>query len=85
MDSTQNTCSTLSSDEEAMLVAMQLSFASALPMVLKSAIELDLLEIMDKAGPGALLSTHEVAAQLSTTCWNLRLQNRALVLTEINK
>ncbi|KAK8616048.1 hypothetical protein V6N13_017614 [Hibiscus sabdariffa] len=40
-----------------MLVAMQLSFASALPMVLKSAIELDLLEIMAKARPGALLST----------------------------
>ncbi|GMI74845.1 caffeate O-methyltransferase 1, O-methyltransferase 1, O-methyltransferase 3 [Hibiscus trionum] len=67
MDSTQNTCSTLSSDEESMLIAMQLSFASALPMILKSAIELDLLEIIAKAGPGALLSTKEVAAQLSTT------------------
>ncbi|KAK8481075.1 hypothetical protein V6N13_102485 [Hibiscus sabdariffa] len=66
MDSAQNTSSTLSSDEEAMLIAMQLSFASALPMVLKSAIELNLLEIMAKAGPGALLSTKEVAAQLST-------------------
>ncbi|KAE8686502.1 Caffeic acid 3-O-methyltransferase [Hibiscus syriacus] len=68
MGSIQNTTSsTLSSDEEAMLMAMQLSFASALPMILKSAIELDLLGIIAKAGPNALLSSKEVAAQLSTT------------------
>ncbi|KAE8686503.1 Caffeic acid 3-O-methyltransferase [Hibiscus syriacus] len=68
MGSIQNTTnSTLSSDEEAMLMAMQLSFASALPMILKSAIELDLLGIIAKAGPDALLSSKQVAAQLPTT------------------
>lgn len=55
------------SDEEANLFAMQLTSASVLPMVLKSAIELDLLEIIAKAGPGAHLSPTEVASQLPTT------------------
>ncbi|XP_050237154.1 caffeic acid 3-O-methyltransferase [Mercurialis annua] len=55
------------SDEEANLFAMQLASASVLPMVLKSAIELDLLEIMAKAGPSALLSPSELASQLPTT------------------
>ncbi|TYJ22453.1 hypothetical protein E1A91_A08G126500v1 [Gossypium mustelinum] len=54
------------SDEEANLFAMQLTSASVLPMVLKSAIELDLLEIMAKAGPGAFLSPKELASQLPT-------------------
>lgn len=36
----------ISSDEEATLYAMQLGSASVLPMVLKAAIELDLLEII---------------------------------------
>lgn len=54
------------SDEEANLFAMQLASASVLPMVLKSAIELDLLEIMAKAGPGALLSPNEIASHLPT-------------------
>ncbi|KAE8673007.1 Caffeic acid 3-O-methyltransferase 1 [Hibiscus syriacus] len=47
--------------------ALQLSFASALPMILKSAIELDLLEILAKAGPGALLSAKEVASRLPSS------------------
>nr|GEW01685.1 caffeic acid 3-O-methyltransferase [Tanacetum cinerariifolium] len=51
-------------DEEAFLFAMQLASASVLPMVLKSAIELDLLEIIAKAGPGAYVSPAELAAQL---------------------
>ncbi|KAE8663286.1 Caffeic acid 3-O-methyltransferase [Hibiscus syriacus] len=46
---------------------MQLTGASVLPMVLKSAIELDLLEIMAKAGPDALLSPKELASQLPTS------------------
>ncbi|KAF2299176.1 hypothetical protein GH714_030903 [Hevea brasiliensis] len=46
---------------------MQLAGASVLPMVLKSAIELDLLEIMAKAGPGAFLSPSDIASQLPTT------------------
>ncbi len=55
---------TQASDEEANLIAMQLASASVLPMVLKSAIELELLEIIAKAGPGACLSPSEIASQL---------------------
>jgi hypothetical protein len=51
---------------QAFLFAMQLASASVLPMVLKSAIELDLLEIIARAGPGAHVSPSEVAAQLQT-------------------
>ncbi|KAL6132272.1 PREDICTED: caffeic acid 3-O-methyltransferase [Fragaria vesca subsp. vesca] len=54
------------SDEEANLFAMQLASASVLPMVLKAAIELDLLEIMAKAGPGSFLSPNDLASQLPT-------------------
>ncbi|KAE9451946.1 hypothetical protein C3L33_16173, partial [Rhododendron williamsianum] len=46
--------------------AMQLASASVLPMVLKSAIELGVLEIIAKAGPGALLSPSEIATSLQT-------------------
>ncbi|XP_057800775.1 caffeic acid 3-O-methyltransferase 1 isoform X1 [Salvia miltiorrhiza] len=56
-----------SDEEESFLFAMQLASASVLPMVLKSAIELDLLEIIKKAGAGAFVSPAEVAAQLPTT------------------
>ena len=55
------------SDEEANLFAMQLASASVLPMVLKSAIELGLLEIIAKAGPGAHLSPTDIASQLPIT------------------
>ncbi|KAK3042829.1 hypothetical protein RJ639_001102 [Escallonia herrerae] len=51
-------------DESNFLFAMQLASASVLPMVLKSAIELDLLEIMAKSGPGAFISPSELASQL---------------------
>ncbi|CAJ1974488.1 unnamed protein product [Sphenostylis stenocarpa] len=54
------------SDEEANLFAMQLASASVLPMVLKSALELDLLEIIAKTGPGAHLSPSQIASQLPT-------------------
>lgn len=54
------------SDEEANLFAMQLASASVLPMVLKAAIELDLLEIMAKSGPGVFLSPTDIASQLPT-------------------
>ncbi|MQL10537.1 hypothetical protein EI010_25320, partial [Escherichia coli] len=54
------------SDEEANLFAMQLASASVLPMILKSAIELDLLEIIAKAGPGVNLSPIDIASQLPT-------------------
>ncbi|KAL4651207.1 hypothetical protein ACB092_01G142300 [Castanea dentata] len=45
---------------------MQLATASVLPMVLKAAIELGVLEILDRAGLGALLSTSQIASQLPT-------------------
>ncbi|VFQ63624.1 unnamed protein product [Cuscuta campestris] len=51
-------------DEGACLFAMQLASASVLPMALKAAIELDLLELMAKAGPGADVSPSELAAQI---------------------
>ncbi|WCJ27577.1 Caffeic acid 3-O-methyltransferase [Euphorbia peplus] len=54
------------SDEEANLFAMQLASASVLPMVLKAAIELDLLEILAKAGEGIFLSPSQIASQLPT-------------------
>ena len=54
------------SDEEANLFAMQLTSASVLPMILKSALELDLLEIIAKAGPGAFVSPSDIASQLPT-------------------
>ena len=54
------------SDEEANLFAMQLTSASVLPMVLKSALELDLLEIIAKAGPGAFVSPSDIVSQLPT-------------------
>ncbi|KAM3381693.1 caffeic acid 3-O-methyltransferase [Capsicum galapagoense] len=53
-------------EDEAFVFAMQLASASVLPMVLKAAVELDLLEIMAKAGPGAFISPSELAAQLPT-------------------
>ncbi|KAK8514402.1 hypothetical protein V6N13_063294 [Hibiscus sabdariffa] len=54
------------SNEEANLLALEFTFSSAVPLVLTTAIQLDLLEIMAKAGPGALLSPKEVASQLPT-------------------
>ncbi|XP_042480157.1 caffeic acid 3-O-methyltransferase 1-like [Macadamia integrifolia] len=53
-------------DEEACMHAMQLASFSVLPMVLKSAVELDLFEIIAKAGAGAQLSPSEITAQLPT-------------------
>lgn len=55
------------SDKEANLFAMQLASSSVLPMVLKASLELDLLEIMAKAGSGAVLSSKEIASQLPTS------------------
>jgi caffeic acid 3-O-methyltransferase len=55
------------SDEEANLFGMQLASASVLPMILKTSLELDLLEIMAKAGPGALLTPSEIASHLPTS------------------
>ncbi|KAM7504935.1 hypothetical protein LguiB_003839 [Lonicera macranthoides] len=51
-------------EEAACLFAFQLAGASVLPMVLKTAVELDLLEIIAKSGPGAFLSPWEIASHL---------------------
>ncbi|CAA7050204.1 unnamed protein product [Microthlaspi erraticum] len=56
------------SDEEANLFAMQLAGATVLPMVLTSALELDLLEIISKNVDyaGGQLSASEIASHLQT-------------------
>nr|Q6T1F5.1 RecName: Full=Caffeic acid 3-O-methyltransferase; Short=CAOMT; Short=COMT; AltName: Full=S-adenosysl-L-methionine:caffeic acid 3-O-methyltransferase [Ammi majus]AAR24097.1 caffeic acid O-methyltransferase [Ammi majus] len=54
-------------EEEACMFAMQLASASVLPMVLKSAIELNLLESIAKAGPGAYVSPSQLAAALPSS------------------
>ncbi|XP_058105058.1 caffeic acid 3-O-methyltransferase-like [Magnolia sinica] len=53
-------------EEEECMLAMQLATASVLPMALKAVIELDVLEIMAKAGPGAHLSPSQIATHLPT-------------------
>lgn len=62
------TLAKVSTDEEASLYAMQLGSASVLPMVLKAAIELDLLEIMAKNDgfSGAQMSPSKLASYLPT-------------------
>ncbi|KAM1017712.1 hypothetical protein ACFX2A_048242 [Malus domestica] len=54
------------SDEETNLFAMQLANAPAFPMVLKTALEFDLLEIMTKVGHGTFFSPADLASQLLT-------------------
>lgn len=46
---------------------MQLSTASIMPMVLKAAIELELLEMIAKAGSGAYVTPSELASMLPTS------------------
>ncbi|GJQ93270.1 caffeic acid 3-O-methyltransferase [Tanacetum coccineum] len=57
-------CRGSDNDEEAFLFTIQLASASVLPMVLESAIELDLLEIIGKTCPSAYVSLVELVAQL---------------------
>ncbi|WOG90924.1 hypothetical protein DCAR_0310171 [Daucus carota subsp. sativus] len=58
---------TLSEEEETCLFAIQLATASVLPMVLKSAIELNLFELIAKAGPAAYVTPNELASRLPTS------------------
>lgn len=55
-------------DEEkrSSLYALQLASSSVLPMVLKSAVELGVLEIIDRAGPGAMLSASRISSELNS-------------------
>ncbi|XP_010267679.1 PREDICTED: caffeic acid 3-O-methyltransferase 1-like [Nelumbo nucifera] len=53
-------------EEEYCLFAMQLASASVMPMVLRAAVELDVLDIMSRAAPGAQLSPSEIASHMPT-------------------
>ncbi|KAJ6819628.1 caffeic acid 3-O-methyltransferase-like [Iris pallida] len=53
-----------SSDEEAFLYAEKLSSLAVLPMSVKVAAELDVFEIIAKAGPGAYLSARDISERL---------------------
>ncbi|KAK7320259.1 hypothetical protein VNO77_29578 [Canavalia gladiata] len=53
-------------NEEALLFAMELAGASAVPMVLKTALELGVIEIIAKAGPEAHLSPSHIVSQIPT-------------------
>ncbi|XP_059634463.1 caffeic acid 3-O-methyltransferase-like [Cornus florida] len=54
-------------EEQHCSYAMELVNSSTLPMVLNATIELGVLEIIAKAGPGAHLSPVEIASQIPTT------------------
>ncbi|GAB4826099.1 Caffeic acid 3-O-methyltransferase [Ancistrocladus abbreviatus] len=54
-------------EDEACAYAMTLTSGSVPPMVLKAVVELDVLEIIKKAGPDVYLSSAEIAAQLPTS------------------
>ncbi|CAN6334010.1 unnamed protein product [Urochloa humidicola] len=56
-------------DEEACMYAMQLVSSSILPMTLKNAIELGLLDVLQK-DPAAWLSPEEVVARLPAAATN---------------
>ncbi|CAN6686997.1 unnamed protein product [Malus baccata var. baccata] len=53
-------------EEENFGCAMQLVFSSVLSMSMQSAIELDVFDIIAKAGPGAKLSSSEIAAHIGS-------------------
>lgn len=52
-------------EEEQRQYAMQIASASLLPMALKAATELCVLEILEKAGPTVQLSSSQIASQLT--------------------
>lgn len=54
----------LEEEREAFLFGMQLATAASLPMVLKSAIELELFELIAKSGPMGYVSPLDLAHQL---------------------
>ncbi|PWA82666.1 caffeic acid 3-O-methyltransferase 2 [Artemisia annua] len=56
--------------DESKLLALHFATACAVPMVLKAAIELDLLEIIAKKGPDGSCSASELAAQVGATVNN---------------
>ncbi|KAF8028073.1 hypothetical protein BT93_E0863 [Corymbia citriodora subsp. variegata] len=46
------------------LYAMQLATSSVLPMVLKATVELGVLDILEKEGPGTMLSPSQIASKI---------------------
>ena len=57
---------TVMEKEELCSFAMSIATGSSLFMVLKAIIELDVIGIVNRAGPGAHLSPAQIAAQLPT-------------------
>ncbi|RWV90786.1 hypothetical protein GW17_00046984 [Ensete ventricosum] len=53
-------------DEKASMFALQLVLGSVLHMTVKAAVELELLEIIVRAGPGAKLSPADVVSRMPT-------------------
>lgn len=53
-----------SKEEEDCLKAIQFATSTVLPFALKAAIDLDLFEIIAKAGPGSMLSPAEIVSNL---------------------
>ncbi|OMO79911.1 hypothetical protein CCACVL1_13310 [Corchorus capsularis] len=71
--------STDEEDKQAQQYAMQLVSSSVLPMALKAATVLGVLEIIHRAGSGALISPSQIASQLP----NLTNPNAPLILDRI--
>lgn len=57
---------TIKDEEESFCYAMQLVTSTVLPMSMQSAVELGVFDIIAKAGPGAGLSSADIAAQIGT-------------------
>ncbi|KAI3977640.1 hypothetical protein MKX01_004173 [Papaver californicum] len=53
-------------DDQLCILACQISAFSILPMALQAALDLDLLEIIAKAGPNAYISSLEISSKLGT-------------------
>ncbi|KAF8369474.1 hypothetical protein HHK36_032509 [Tetracentron sinense] len=65
MDSTESQ-TRICNEEEELLFAKEMVSATVLPMVMRTVIELEVLEIMARAGTGALVSASEIASKLPT-------------------
>ncbi|KAH7690788.1 O-methyltransferase COMT-type protein [Dioscorea alata] len=64
---TNNCCATPMEDIAAFDKAMAIGSGVSLAMTMKAMIELDVLEVMAAAGPGALLSPEEIASKIQTS------------------
>ena len=53
-------------DQESFSIAFKIVSSNVLPMSMHAAVQLDIFEIIAKAGPDAKLSAKEIAAQLPT-------------------